>query len=119
MLSVGIDNIGDMAVFACKGNIVSSDEGATLRRAVTSQANAKILVLDLTQVDDIEGDGLEVLSDLQHWALNQGIRLKLFGPSSWVKSRLEHHESAQFEIARFKEMIDLLAYADSCRAKAA
>jgi anti-anti-sigma regulatory factor len=119
MLSVGIENIGDMAVFSCKGDIVSSEDASSLRIAVTSRGTAQILVLDLTQVYDIAADGLDALSDLQQWAWDQNIQLKLFGPSVSVRNRLEHNESVRFEIAHFREMIGLLAHADSFRPKAA
>ncbi len=119
MLSVGIENIGDMAVLSCKGDIVSGEDASGLWKAARSQANAKILVLDLTQVHDIEGDGLDTLAELQRWTWDENVRLKLFGPSSSVRNRLEHNEAARFEIARFTEMIDLLAHAESCHPKAA
>lgn len=119
MLSVGIENIGDMAVFSCKGSIVRTEAHSKLREAVTSQTNAQIIVLDLTEVHAIDGDGLDMLSALQRWTLDQNIQLKLFGPSSSVRNRLEHNESTQFDIARFKEMISLLAHAESYHPKAA
>lgn len=119
MLSVGIESIGDIVVFSCKGNIVRSETAAKLREAVTSQANARIIVIDLTEVDAIEAEGLDMLSALQRWAFDRNIQFKLFDPSSSVKSRLEHYESTQFDIARFTEMIAILADAESHIRKAA
>jgi anti-anti-sigma regulatory factor len=119
MLSVGIESIGDMVVFSCKGNIVRSEAASKLREAVTSQANARIIVLDLTEVHAIEADGLDMLSALQRWALDHNIQFKLFDPSASVRSRLEHNESTQFDIARFSEMIAILAGAESHFRKAA
>jgi len=116
---IGVDHIGDMAVFSCKGNIVQSEAASTLRKVVTSQANSRIIVLDLTEVHAIEGDGLDMLSALQRWALDHNIQFKLFDPSSSVRSTLEQDESTQFEIAPFKKMIALLAHAESQLPKAA
>jgi len=116
---VGIENIGDIAVFSCKGDIVRSEAACKLREAVTSQTSARVIVIDLTEVHAIEGDGLDMLSGLQRWAFDQNIQLKLFSPSASVRNRLEHNESMQFDIARFTEMIALLADAESHRLKAA
>jgi anti-anti-sigma regulatory factor len=113
MLNVGIENIGHMVVCSCTGNIVQSEDASKLRAAVTSQTNARIIVLDLTEVHAIEGDGLDMLCALQRCALDRNIQFKLFDPSSSVRSRLEHNESTQFDIARFEEMITLLAQSES------
>ncbi len=119
MLSMGIDRIGDMAIFSCKGSLVRREAAAKLRESVTSQANARILVIDLTEVHAIEGDGLDMLSGLQRWALDQDIEFKLFNPSSSVRNRLEYNEAMQFDIVAFEEMMTLLARAETHRRKAA
>ena len=50
MLSVHIENIGDMAVVECEDRVVRSEAAFKLREAVTSQGNARIIVLDLSEV---------------------------------------------------------------------
>ncbi len=119
MLIVGVDHIRDMALFSCKGNIVQSEAASTLRRVVTSHANARIIVIDLTEVHAIEGDGFDMLSGLQRWALDQDIEFELFNPSYCVRNRLEHNDAMQFDIVPFEEMIALLARAETQRPEAA
>lgn len=119
MLNVGIDHIGDMTICSCKGNIARSEAASMLRKVVTSQAKARIIVLDLSEVHAIEGEGLDMLSALQRWALDQNIQFKLFNPSASVRNRLEHNGAMQFEIAPFEEMMTLLARAETQRPNAA
>jgi anti-anti-sigma regulatory factor len=120
MLTLGIERIGDMTVVECKGRIVRSDAAFNLRKAVTSQHNVRIVVLDLTEVRALEGGGLGMLWFLQRWAEDHDIQLKLYNPTDSVRDRLEHNNSMlRFDIATFKEMMSLLARADSQFARAA
>jgi anti-anti-sigma regulatory factor len=114
MLSVNIENIGEMEVIECEGRIVRSEAAFKLRDAVDSQKDARIIVLDLSEVPAIEGGGLGMLVFLQRWAHDHDIRLKLFNPKQSVSDRLEHVSSMQaFDIATLDDMMALLARADA------
>ena len=89
MLSVQIESICDLAVVECEGRIVQSEATFRLREAVTSQRDARIIVLE---VRAIEGSGLS-MRFLQRWDYDHDIRLKLFNPSKSVQNRLEHASS--------------------------
>jgi len=120
MLRVHIENIGEMAVIECAGRIVRSEAAFTLREAVNSQRDARMIVLDLSEVPSIEGGGLGMLLFLQRWAHDHDIRLKLFNPHQSVRDRLEHVSSMRgFDIVTLDEMMALLARADSRYAPAA
>ena len=111
MLSVYIENIGEMALIECAGRIVRSEAAFKLREAVNSQSGARIIVLDLSEVAAIEGGGLGMLVFLQRWAQDHDIRLKLFNPSQSVQDRLEQVSSMrEFDIATLDEMMALLAH---------
>jgi anti-anti-sigma factor len=85
-----------------------------LRDAVVAQEHVSVVVIDLSEVDSIEGAGLAVLGYLQRWAHRNQIRLKLFNPSRIVRNMLKHAGSSfQFEIASLEEAMALLARADS------
>src|SRR5205814_9294474 len=90
MLSVQIESICDLAVVECEGRIVHSEATLRLREAVTSQRDARIIVLE---VRAIEGSGLGTLGFLQRWDYDHDIQLKLFNPSTSVQQRLEHASS--------------------------
>ena len=120
MLNVHIENIGETAVIECEGRIVRSEAAFELRKAINLQSDARIIVLDLSEVTAIEGGGLGMLVFLQRWAHDHDIRLKLFNPRQSVRDRLEHASSMrEFEIATLDEMMALIACADSRYAQAA
>jgi len=119
-MSVHIENIGEMAVIECEGRIVRSEAALELRKAVTLQSDARIIVLDLSEVTAIEGGGLGMLVFLQRWTHDHDIRLKLFNPRQSVRDRLEHVSSMrEFDIATLDEMMALLAGTDNRYARAA
>ena len=120
MLKVNIDNIGDLAIVECEGRIVQSEAAFKLRDAVTSQNEARTVVLELTEVRALEGGGLGMLIFLQRWACDHDIRLKLFNPSKSVRKRLALVSSlSDFDIPTLDEMMALLSSADRRYALAA
>jgi anti-anti-sigma regulatory factor len=122
MLNVTVENIGEgeLAVVTCEGRIAENDSAHKLREAVTSQTDARIVVLELSEVSAIGRGGFGMLVFLQRWARKHDIRFLLFDPSKSVRSRLERAKSiAEFYIPSFEEMTALLAYANSRYALAA
>jgi len=114
MLNVIVENIGELAVVECEGRIVQSAAAFKLRAAVTSQTDARIVVLELSEVRALGGGGFGMLVFLQRWAREHNIRFLLFHPSKSVQSKLENARSiAEFYIASLGEMRALLAYANS------
>jgi anti-anti-sigma regulatory factor len=114
MLDLHIEKIRALALIECEGRIVRSEAAFKLRDAVTSLRNARMIVLDLSEVRAIEGGGLAMLLFLQRWAYNHDIRFKLFNPTTSVWDRLERACSMpEFEIATLDEVLALLACADS------
>ena len=97
---VNIDTLGEMAIVECAGRFVRNDAASKLRNAVISQTNARVVVLDLTQMDAIGGGGLGTLLLLQRWAQDHDIRFQLFNPSEPVLDKLKH---VGFEIATLEQ----------------
>jgi anti-anti-sigma factor len=113
MTNIHVDKVGEMAVVECEGRFVRSEEAFKLRDVVTSQRNAQIVVLDLTEMRAIGGGGIGVLVFLQRWCRDHDIRFKLFNPSRSVHERLEHTNAmSEFDIASLDEMMALLGQAD-------
>ena len=96
MPSVHIDTQGEMAIVECAGRFVRNDAAFKLRDAVTSQTNARVVVLDLTKMRAIGGGGLGTLLLLKRWAQDHDIGFRLFNPSGPVLDKLKH---VDFEIA--------------------
>jgi anti-anti-sigma regulatory factor len=120
MLNVTVENIGELAVVECEGRIVQSEAAFRLREAVVSQTDARIVVLELSEVHAIEGGGIGMLVFLQQWARDHNIRFLLFNPSKSVRNGLKRARSiSKFYIPTIDEMMALLAYASSRYAVAA
>jgi anti-anti-sigma regulatory factor len=119
MFGTHTENVGEMAIIECEGRLVRSEAAFQLRDAVTLQADANIIVLDLTEVHALEGGGLGMLVYLQRWAHDHNIQLKLFNPSLSARHRLEQASSMyEFEIANLFEMTTLLTRAEQQEALA-
>jgi anti-anti-sigma regulatory factor len=113
MLDLHVDKIGELAVVECEGEVVRSDAAFRLCEAVTSLRNARIIVLDLSEVHAIEGGGLGMILFLQRWAYDHDIQFKLFNPTRSVRDRLALVNAIrELDIATLHEMMALLANAD-------
>jgi len=120
MLNVTVEHIGELAVVECEGSIAESESAVKLREAVTSQTDARIVVIELSDVQAIEGGGLGMLVFLQRWAREHNIRFLLFNPSKPVRSRLKRAQSiAKIYIATIEEMMALVVYAHGRYARVA
>jgi anti-anti-sigma regulatory factor len=93
---------------------VQSEAAFKLREAVTSQTDARIVVLELSEVHAIEGGGLGMLVFLRRWARDHNIRFLLFNPSKSVRNGLKRIRSiSEFYVPSMDEMTALLVYAVS------
>jgi len=120
MLTVNIEEVGEMTVVECKGRLVRSESALKLREAVISQLDARIIVIDLSDVSAIEGGGLGMLVFLRRWSSDRHIQFKLFNPTRSVRNRLERANSIQeFDITTHHEVTALLESAQSSHASAA
>src|ERR1039458_3157180 len=109
MLTLRVGHFTDLAVVECKGRIVHSDSVFGLRDVVQSEDAARVIVLDLSEVEAMGGGAVGMLVFLEHWAREQHIQFKLFNLSKSVFEGLAQTGSAsRFEITTFHEMMDLL-----------
>jgi len=111
MLKVNIERIGDVAVIHCEGRVVQSAAAVRLRDAVTQQKDARVILLDLSDIQSLESAGLGMLVFLQRWASGHGIQFKVFDPPAFLRQRLERVRSAsELEIAGMSEVLFLLGW---------
>ena len=108
MFNLKVEKIGKIAVVHCQGRIVRSDAAFQLRDAVTAQRRSRLILLDLSHVEALEGGGLGMLLFLQSWIHSLGIQLKVFAPPAAVRQSLERNRSAAVEIAGMSEVRSLL-----------
>ena len=120
MLAIHVENLSGLTVVECKGRIIRDESVFKLRDVVLAQAAARIMVLDLSEVEAIGGGGLGMLAFLNRWAREHDIQFKLFSPSKGVVEGLVHNRSIlNFEIATFHEMMKILMDTDNEYALAA
>jgi anti-anti-sigma regulatory factor len=115
MLTLDTEHFGGMAVIECYGRIVQSDDAHRLRSAVIAVAESRIIVLDLSEIEAVEGAGLGVLAYLQLWAFAHDVKLKLFNPSDTVLERIDRASLHPCQIATLDEMTALLMVAEQFR----
>jgi anti-anti-sigma factor len=93
MLSVSIENQGEVVILDCLGRIVRGEETAILCAAV--KGYGRNVVLDLSKVESIDAAGVGALISLQA----AGIYLHLKNPSKAVREVLQvTHLESVFEI---------------------
>jgi len=111
MLTLNVEHFGDVAVIECKGRILQPDAAFRLRKAVIAEAESRIIILHLSEVEAVEGRGRGMLAYLQLWAIAHDVRLKLFNPSHTVRERIEHASLYPCQIATLDEITALLMLA--------
>ena len=113
MLALNVWRIGKVAIIRCEGRIVRSDAAFRLRDAVAQQKGSRVVLLDLSGVQALDGGGLGMLIFLQLWTHDRGIQLKVFDPAAGVRRSLERTRSTTVavEIAGLGEVLSLLVSA--------
>lgn len=111
MLKITVNNLGDVTIFRCSGEI-TLEYTETLRILVLNQPRIRIAVLDLAEIRAIDAAGLGMLVSLRTWATTTGTALRLMNLTPRVEDllKLTNLRSA-FEICSVPDMFDLM-----CRA---
>jgi anti-anti-sigma factor len=99
MLRVHTRNLGDAAVLSLQGRLISG-ETRTLREAVRAQADAKVIVLDLSRVTAIDAYGLGLMLELRRLSDVHGIRFKLMNVNTFT--------SRVFEVTRLDSVFEII-----------
>lgn len=115
MLTIDTEKMGDVAVVRCNGRIVRGEGIRTLRNAVVSETDTRIVVLDLSEVESLDAGGLTALLSLHHWTRSHAIQLKLVNPSHFVREVLERTRLDHvFNISSLHDALQVLGTRD-CR----
>jgi len=110
MLTLRIDDVYDILVVECEGQLVGGEADSELREKVISHQGVRAVVLDLSSVYAIGDGGLALLTFLQRWASERDIRFTIFNPRVSVRYMLETASSkSAFEIATLDEVMALTA----------
>lgn len=113
MFSVDVDRSEDVVVLQCRGRLVRGEATYTLRDAVTSPRNARVIVLDLSEVEMLDGSGLGMLVFVHRWTRDNGVQLKLVNPAALVREMLERTRLTRvFDVSSVDEALTILRGAD-------
>lgn len=108
MLSVKSERAGDVAVIKLAGRIVRGQE-TTLNSAVLAQKASRVIVLDLSEVEFLDGGGLNLFVSLHRWAESNRIHLTLVNPRPFVYEMLTRtHLDCVFDISTFDHALAAL-----------
>jgi len=103
------DQTGDVAILQCAGRIVRGEALHFLKDAVTCLKNPRMVVLDLSDVEMLDGGGLGMLVFLHRWTRDNGIQLKLVNPAPFVREMLDRTRlSRLFNVSSLDDVFDIL-----------
>jgi anti-anti-sigma factor len=94
MLTVKNERAGDVSVIKCAGRIVKC---------------ARVIVLDLSEVEALDAGGLNLLVSLHRWTESNKIHFKLVNPRPFVHEMLTRtHLDCVFDISTFNHALAVL-----------
>ncbi len=106
MLTTYIEKLRDVAIVRCEGRLVRGEAIRTLKNAVISRNDSRLIVLDLSDVESVDAAGLTTLVSLHHWTRSHNIELKLSNPSKFVLEMLDRTKlSSVLHISSFHDAL--------------
>ena len=108
MLTVKVERAEDVAVVKCAGRIVRGQEWP-LKTAVLGEERARMVVLDLSDVETLDAGGLTLLVSLHRWTESRHAHLKLVNPRPFVYEMLTRtHLDCVFDISSLNHALAVL-----------
>lgn len=118
MLTIDVEKTSDVAIVRCIGRLVRGAGVSTLRNAVVSENDTRMIVLDLSEVEMIDAGGLSALVSLHHWTRSRGVRLKLVNPAPLVQDLLARtHLDCVFDVSSLDDALMILGGCERERAQ--
>jgi anti-anti-sigma factor len=108
-LQFQIECLQDVAVVNCSGRMVRGSALDEFRRRIEQLEHVRVLVLDVSEVEQLDAGGLGTLLLVRRWAIQKSAKMKLVNPPVFFRSMLEAtHLTSVFEISSLKEAICIL-----------
>jgi anti-anti-sigma factor len=108
-LQYQVECLQDIAVVSCSGRMVRGAALDNFRRSIEQLERVRVLVLDVSEVEQIDAGGLGALLLVRRWAMQKSAKLKLVNPPVFFRRILEAtHLTSVFEISSLKEAICIL-----------
>lgn len=104
-----IERLQDVAVVRCSGRMVRGAALDGFRRGIEQLNGLRVLVLDLSDIQQIDAGGLGTLLLVRRWAVQNSARLKLVNPPMFFRRVLEATKlNSVFEISSLKDALYIL-----------
>ena len=108
-LKFQVECLHDVAVVNCSGRMVRGAALDSFRRRIEKLDRVRVLVLDVSEVEQLDAGGLGALLLMRRWALQKSAKLKLVNPPAFFRTLLETTQlNSVFEISSLKEAISIL-----------
>jgi anti-anti-sigma factor len=108
-LQYQVECLQDVAVVNCSGRMVRGAALDEFRRRIEKIERIRVLVLDVSEVEQLDAGGLGTLLLVRRWAMQKNAKLKLVNPSALFRRMLDAtHLNSVFEISSLKDAISIL-----------
>jgi anti-anti-sigma factor len=108
-LQYQIERLQDVAVVRCSGRMVRGAALDAFRRRIEQLDRLRMLVLDLSDVQQLDAGGLGTLLLVRRWAMQISAKLKLVDPPAYFRRMLETTNlNSVFEISSLKDALFIL-----------
>jgi anti-anti-sigma factor len=108
-LKFQVECLQDVAVVNCSGRMVRGAALDEFPRRIEQLERVRVLVLDVSEVEQLDAGGLGALLQVRRWAMRNSAKMKLVNPPVFFRRMLEAtHLTSVFEISSLKEAICIL-----------
>jgi anti-anti-sigma factor len=108
-LQYQVERIEDVAVVRCSGRMVRGAALDDFRQRIEQLDRLRVLVLDLSEVQQVDAGGLGTLLLVRRWTTQNSTKLKLVNPPAFFRKTLEAtHLNSVFEISSLKDALSIL-----------
>lgn len=98
-----------VAIVRCTGRMVRGTSLDEFRRQVEQLEHARILIFDLSEVEQVDAGGLGGLLLIRRWSRQHSVQMKLVNPSPFVLRLLEATRlTSVFEVSSLEEALCIL-----------
>lgn len=98
-----------VAVVRCLGRMVRGAALEEFRRRMEQLDHVRVLIVDLSEVEQVDAGGLGTLLMIRRWARQHSVQMKLVNPSAFMLRLLQATRlTSVFEISSLEEALCIL-----------
>ena len=108
-----VECLQDVAVVKCSGRMVRGAAPDEFWRWIEQLGPVRVLVLDVSDVEQLDAGGLGTLLLARRWAVGKSAKMKLVNPPVFFRRLLQATRlTSVFEVSSFKEALCILRSPD-------